>query len=64
MKYLNFKINFGKRNGETIKILCDDEGIPVDRYWFRRYIDSKIDNCIRCVDKDNKSKKELKKGDM
>ncbi len=38
----------GHKAGDVIKIEFDGE-VPVDRFWRRRWHDSKIDNCIELV---------------
>lgn len=46
---LSIRINVDLPNnpkGSTVKIPCDHNNIPYDRYWRRRLDDSKIDNCI------------------
>lgn len=48
----------GKKPGEIIEIECDNEGLPLDQFWYRRYLDSRIDNCISAVEESNKPKKE------
>lgn len=46
--------------GGIIKVHCDTNGIPTKIYWYRRYIDSKIDGCITLLD-DSKAKTKPKK---
>lgn len=51
MKDLKFKINkhIGIKNisiGDIITLKCDSEGVPTHKFWFRRFKDSEIDNCI------------------
>ena len=52
MKKFKFKLNKdlnGFKAGRVIGIACDDDGIPLDAFWFRRLKDAKIDNCIELV---------------
>jgi hypothetical protein len=38
------------KKGSVYSIICDMNGIPTNRYWYRRFRDSKIDNCITFLD--------------
>ena len=56
-----FKINVpinGYKAGKIIDLECDESNIPVDLYWFRRYKDSAIDQCISLVNAKLKDKKD------
>ena len=47
-----FKLNVplkGFSAGKIISLECDEEGTPYNLYWFRRFKDSKVDNCISPV---------------
>jgi hypothetical protein len=50
---LKVKVNFSFANfkeGQEFEIACDEEGTPVDNYWFNRLKDSKTDNCISVIE--------------
>lgn len=52
---MKFKINKPLKQfkaGEIIELECDDKGIPINLYWFRRHEDSILDNCIQLADED------------
>lgn len=58
-----FKINGPLKNikkDTIISLECDEEGIPTDNYWFRRYKDSAIDKCIEPVEKQKLKLKDKK----
>ena len=63
MKKVKFQINKifgGHKPGDVVEIECDDDGLPIPRYWYRRFLDSPIDNCISVIEESMKSKKEDK----
>lgn len=37
------------KKGDTISIECDKNGIPLNRYWYRRMKDAVRDHCIEIV---------------
>ena len=45
--------------GAKIKILTDENMIPLDIFWRNRLKDSAIDNCVEIVEEES-SKKEIK----
>ena len=49
----------GFKKGKILSLECNEEGIPIDSYWYRRFRDSKVDACISQVLKN--SRKEEKK---
>lgn len=54
------------KKGSVYTLECNEKGVPVNRYWYRRYLDSKIDNCITFLDIEKpkvktKSKKDVEK---
>ncbi len=40
----------GSRPGARLTLKVDKDGTPLDKYWRRRWKDSRIDNCISRVD--------------
>jgi hypothetical protein len=59
-KTMRLKLNAPLRGlpAGTIKtIQADKNGIPLDPYWRRRLIDSKIDGCVEIVKETKKAKK-------
>jgi hypothetical protein len=60
---INTKISLGKvLPGAVISVPCDDDNVPLDRYWRKRLIDSAIDNCITVL-MDDEAEKKSSKGD-
>ena len=60
MKRIEIRINKPIRNypvGYKVRIMTDDKGIPLDRYWRDRFKDAPIDGCVSIV------KKKKNKGD-
>jgi len=47
----------GVKSGKTVSVEVDKDGMPFDRNWRKRLIDSKIDGCVEIV----KPKKTTKK---
>jgi len=45
----------------VLTIEVDDYGTPIDRYWRKRFLDSKIDNCVEFISDKKPSKKGTKK---
>jgi len=45
----------------VLTIEVDDYGTPIDRYWRKRFLDSKIDNCIEFINDTKSVKKAIKK---
>ena len=37
--------------GSVIDVEADSNNIPLDRFWRRRLIDSRIDNCVEIIEK-------------
>lgn len=66
---LNYSFSFRKK-GDIIAIKVDENGVPLDIYWRKRFNDAKTDNCIEIVDepvssssapkKEKKSKENVK----
>lgn len=52
---INKEIN-GLKPGIKIEIETDENGVPLLKYWRRRYADAKIDGCIE-VEKSKQEKK-------
>lgn len=49
---LNIHINktFGPyKEGQTVRVECDAEGVPKDQYWRRRLKDAQHDGCCEVV---------------
>lgn len=58
-----FKLNAKLKNIDAGKIVildCDDEGIPEDLYWFRRFKDSVRDNCMIAIEDKKLTAKDCK----
>lgn len=56
---IKFKLNaaLGGHSADTvIQLECDKSGVPIDRFWRRRFNDSAIDNCIEKVKKTSKKR--------
>ena len=53
---LNMPLN-GLKAGETVQVELDADGVIKDKYWRRRFNDSKKDNCVQVL-KPAKAKKE------
>lgn len=56
---IKFKLNAalgGHPVGAVIPLECDKSGMPIDRFWRRRFNDSAIDNCIEKVKKTSKKR--------
>jgi hypothetical protein len=65
MKKVKFRINVPFKNykaGDVVTVDCDEDGMPLQQSWYRRYLDSPVDNCISPVAQDvaAKTKKEDK----
>lgn len=41
----------GVKSGDTITVEVDRDGMPFDKNWRKRVIDSKIDGCVEIVTK-------------
>lgn len=57
-KIVEYKINkpiAKHRKDDTVRIKCDLDGVPLDRYWRDRLKDAKVDNCMEML-KDKKKK--------
>jgi bifunctional DNA-binding transcriptional regulator/antitoxin component of YhaV-PrlF toxin-antitoxin module len=50
----------GYKKGDIVKIEVDDRGVPLDRFWFRRLKDSKLDHCVEFLVETHKGKSEPK----
>lgn len=65
MKTLRIKLNMpvaSYAKGEEIEIPCDENSVPLDKFWRRRLADSKIDHCLEIVRTSKKrSQKSFKK---
>lgn len=49
---IQLKVNvplLGVKAGDILKLECDSEGTPFDKFWRRRLIDAKTDNCCEIV---------------
>jgi len=58
------KLNIGLRQypkDTVLNIEVDEKSTPIDRYWRRRFLDSKIDNCVEFISDKKSSKKVIKK---
>ena len=60
----------GFNSGEVLSIDADEDGTPIDSYWYRRYKDSLQDGCIEVMNdalqtplNNKKNKKEDLKND-
>jgi len=52
MKKIQFRINKIFKNyqvGDVVPLECDDNDVPIDPYWFRRFKDSEVDCCISAI---------------
>jgi hypothetical protein len=62
---MKLKVNVSLRGapaGSVILIQTDNDGIPLDRYWRRRLVDAKIDNCVEVVSESGTVPEKRKKG--
>jgi len=60
----NFILNValrGNKKNAVLSLDCNDQGVPWDSYWSRRFHDSKVDGCISAVivAKESKQSKEV-----
>lgn len=39
----------GHRVGDTVYVETDSNGVPIQKFWRRRFQDAKTDNCIEKV---------------
>ena len=46
--------------GDTIKVISDKEGVPLDKYWRSRLKDAETDQCCEKVKPKKRTKKEVK----
>lgn len=63
MKKVKFRINATFKSykiGDTVTLDCDDDGLPLNQFWYRRYLDSEHDNCISPLVENYKTKNEDK----
>lgn len=37
------------KKDDVVNIECCNAGIPLDKFWRNRFVDSKIDNCLSIV---------------
>lgn len=61
MKKITIRLNVPLKTypaGYILVIDADDEGTPLDNYWYRRFKDAPIDNCITVLENNNKKKKD------
>lgn len=59
---IKLNVGLGQYPKDTIlNIETDEKGVPLDRYWRRRFIDSEIDNCIETISDKKPTKKSIKK---
>lgn len=61
------KVNFdcaplNIKKGAIISIDFNENDVPVDRFWSRRFQDAKRDNCIEVIEPKKPAKEEKKKG--
>ena len=64
MKKIQLKINtdfWSYKSGQIIKVMADDNGTPIDRFWRDRLRDSAIDNCVSRVYNPNKRQSKSKR---
>lgn len=58
MKKIKLQVNVeglgGKKKGTILTLEIDSEKTIKDRYWRRRFKDSKIDNCVEIVKTEKK----------
>ena len=52
----------GYNKGREVTVQTDDHGVPLERFWRRRFKDALIDNCLEIVtaNKSNPKSKEEK----
>lgn len=58
---LKIKTDFplhGAKAGDVVTVSVDADGMPFDKNWRKRVIDSKIDGCVEILTK--KTKKDVK----
>ena len=51
-KYIEIKANKSLgvvAAGKVIKVLADDDGVPLQTFWRRRLKDAEVDNCCEIV---------------
>lgn len=64
MNSIKLKINVpmnGLKVGKEIKIPCDSNGTPTDKFWRRRIEDSPKDNCVEVIEEKKDTPKKIKK---
>lgn len=67
MNWLKLKLNrkLNGKNPGVIRVACDADGEPKERFWRDRIEDAKLDNCVEIIpeasDEPNKSKKSKEK---
>lgn len=61
-KKIKIRVNLNllhRKKGDEFYINCDNDGVPLEKYWRARLIDSKEDGCITVIkEKDSESKTE------
>ena len=61
-KKINVRLNTplrGYKEGQTVRIATDANGVPKERYWRDRFKDALTDNCVEVIQtKAAKKKKE------
>lgn len=43
--------------GERVRVVCDDQGVPINREWRRRLRDAEFDQCVRILPEPKPAKK-------
>ena len=52
----------GHSKGDVVSVQVDSRGVPLERFWRRRFKDAEIDNCLVVVKSEKpRSKKESDK---
>ncbi|HDY66293.1 MAG TPA: hypothetical protein ENH85_00725 [Candidatus Scalindua sp.] len=64
MNRLRVKLNadLGQfKKGAIIELVVDENGMPMQRFWYRRFKDAKIDNCIEVIEEEKNTGGTIKK---
>ena len=51
-----------KKEGSTIDLFCDSNGIPLDKFWRDRLRDSAVDNCVELIKEIINKKRKVNNG--